>query len=703
VQITAKNFNFAGQISAAGNIAADLIGICNINEGICVNGGSGGSVLLNYTSLSLEPTSLITVAGGPYSVKDGGGGGGRVAVYGPSGYPGRVIVSGGTSSSQSVCLTGGAGTLYIDSVKALVVNNERLVTQSPTIISSNSSVALKISFSAIAVPDNSAGVLNFSSISLNGGQLNPNLRLSLAQNKLSLLANSLQLIEGSLIGGADLETLLISLEGDIEVDASSGMYFVLSMLLNAINCNINGDLRGSINLLQSSSKLLMQAKNSVTISSESSIKADRIVVLANSTFISGNLHSPDTVCNTDINDNSNPPFVGLQDDMIFTPLQPPLMMVTTYNFTVYIYGNQQVNVFNTGRIGGARIGMCSKHVEVSGVISAMGQGCSSNQGPGRGTLIADVCSGTGGGYGGKGGRGKNDSKNKCGVGGTYSSERAPWYEGSGGGSLTSSGGEGGGYIQVESINMTVNGIISADGQDAILNASGGGSGGGMYLKLMTLSGTSSGQIRANGHPGNLGGGGGGGGRILISWLGYAITSNTTTNYTSILQNTDNWSGRILASGSLGSNGGEDGEDGTVNSQSCQAGYYGYLCDACPKGKYSDDLSSATCKACKHIDNDGTYTEEASTDNDCTFDCPKGYTKDTQGRSCYSPVNEFMRLFGGQNYFTMYMLLTSCLTGLAAVFFYYLYRRKRRLTRGARSNRSHLLHSNKTTKTRRVPM
>jgi hypothetical protein len=705
VQIVTANFSFSGQISAAGNIAAELKGISDCNEGSCSNGGSGGSVFLNYTTLTtLGASSLITVAGGPYAINSGGGGGGRVALYGGTSYTGRVILSGGTSSPNSLskCPNGGSGTLYIDSMKSLIVNNEGIVTQNPTIISSDSAVELRVLNKALVIPDVANGTLSFSSVMLNEGQMVPNSKIMDVDYNLVINAGSLKLLESSLIGSSDLQKLTITLTEDIEVDASSVMYFLRQMQVNANNCLINGDLRGYISLLQPS-LMLMNARNAVVMSSESSIKADRIVVFANSTQISGNLHSPDPVCTGEILPRalSQPPFNCKDDRLTPNLLPPPVSMVTTFNFTVYIYGNNLVSVQNTGRIAGARIGMCSAQVQVDGVISAVGAGCSSNEGPGKGYSANDACSGTGGGFGGAGGRGKKFDSKVCKLGETYSSDIAPWYEGSGGGSPTSSGGEGGGYIQIESVNMTINGIVTADGEDAILNDSGGGSGGGVFLKLRSLTGTG-GQIRANGHRGNLGGGGGGGGRILISWLGSTVEANSSLNYTNTLNNTDDWKGLILASGGTGSSGGETGQDGTVTSVSCQPGYYGYLCEPCPKGKYSDDLSSTSCAACKHIDSDADYTEEAETSSECAFDCPTSYTKDTSERKCYSPVNEFMRIFGGQGYLTIYMFFVTCSTGLAALFFYYLYRRKRKNSipkfRSGQLYRSHI-----NTKTRKVPM
>eukprot|EP00359_Climacostomum_virens_P004372 CAMPEP_0204917228 /NCGR_PEP_ID=MMETSP1397-20131031/14867_1 /ASSEMBLY_ACC=CAM_ASM_000891 /TAXON_ID=49980 /ORGANISM="Climacostomum Climacostomum virens, Strain Stock W-24" /LENGTH=645 /DNA_ID=CAMNT_0052090011 /DNA_START=23 /DNA_END=1959 /DNA_ORIENTATION=+ len=175
------------------------------------------------------------------------------------------------------------------------------------------------------------------------------------------------------------------------------------------------------------------------------------------------------------------------------------------------------------------------------------------------------------------------------------------------------------------------------------------------------------------------------------------------SYTNVENNTKDWEGIVGASGGQGSDGGENGEDGSVNSLTCQPGYFGFLCERCHKGYYSDDLNSSKCKSCKHITSDAKYTEEASTSSDCEFECPAGYTKDTSERTCYSPVNEFMRVFGGQGYLTMYMFFATCSTGLAALFFYYLYRRRRRRTIGPKFRSGNIYKSSINTKTRKVPI
>lgn len=122
---------------------------------------------------------------------------------------------------------------------------------------------------------------------------------------------------------------------------------------------------------------------------------------------------------------------------------------------------------------------------------------------------------SGGGYGGTGGNTLGGSA--CG----YSN--AAWRAGSGGGAdgANSDGGIGGGTVWVEARgDMTVDGVISANGNQPKFRA-GGGAGGGILLWAQdSFSGAATARLRANG--GNYGssapGGGGGGGRISV-WEG----------------------------------------------------------------------------------------------------------------------------------------------------------------------------------------
>lgn len=163
------------------------------------------------------------------------------------------------------------------------------------------------------------------------------------------------------------------------------------------------------------------------------------------------------------------------------------------------------------------------NLTVSGSITVNGKGYSgggwANGGdgrPGRGPGGGGCGSwGGGGGHGGAGGA--------VGAGGTsgptYGSSNAPVLPGSGGGRnnvADPTPGWGGGMIRIVTDSLTVNGAMSANGQDGAYQ-SGGGSGGSIYITCRSFAGNES--VSANGGGGGSNGGGGGGGRIAVVYSG----------------------------------------------------------------------------------------------------------------------------------------------------------------------------------------
>jgi hypothetical protein len=178
-----------------------------------------------------------------------------------------------------------------------------------------------------------------------------------------------------------------------------------------------------------------------------------------------------------------------------------------------------------------------------GSINANGNGYASGMGSGAGaTSTGSFADGSGAGYGGNGG---NSASNAIG-GVCYGSVSQPASLGSGGGaSYAGSGGNGGGLIQiVAGGNVSLDGMILANGADATNSRAGGGSGGSVWISAASVSG--SGGITANGGAGEpIRGGGGGGGRIAI------------------LCATNNFSGTITA---YGGSGWQTGGAGTIFTQ-----------------------------------------------------------------------------------------------------------------------------------------
>src|SRR3989338_7238939 len=127
-------------------------------------------------------------------------------------------------------------------------------------------------------------------------------------------------------------------------------------------------------------------------------------------------------------------------------------------------------------------------VDFGGKISADGKGCTTSAADGYGPSATNVCtyqtagggigttSGAGGGsYGGAGGAGST-----YGVRSAYGSGTAPTYFGSSGGSTYNNkfGGAGGGVVVINVSNtFSVNGTISANGNNGVTGDNSGGTGG----------------------------------------------------------------------------------------------------------------------------------------------------------------------------------------------------------------------------------
>ncbi len=152
------------------------------------------------------------------------------------------------------------------------------------------------------------------------------------------------------------------------------------------------------------------------------------------------------------------------------------------------------------------------NIKTGTTVSASGKGYASSTGPGEG---GDLTWAGGGGHGGMGGASSVGA-----LGGmAYGSIHEPNAPGSGGGldvNSGSPGGTGGGVIRFQ-VNggLTINGLLTADGNSGGGNEAGGGAGGSIWLTVGALMGN--GTISANGGAGsNVGvSGGGGGGCIAL--------------------------------------------------------------------------------------------------------------------------------------------------------------------------------------------
>ncbi len=162
-------------------------------------------------------------------------------------------------------------------------------------------------------------------------------------------------------------------------------------------------------------------------------------------------------------------------------------------------------------------------IDSGGSINADGQGFSAVRGPGNGSAIS-FC-GSGAGYGSNGGNSTSGAPG----GSAYGNPAAPTALGSGGGDSVN-GGAGGGAIALSATGtISVNGTLSANGDNGWTGGGrngGGGSGGSIWISSGTLTG--SGTISATGGNGGTNGGGGSGGRIDISHVTNDFTGTLTS-------------------------------------------------------------------------------------------------------------------------------------------------------------------------------
>ena len=171
-----------------------------------------------------------------------------------------------------------------------------------------------------------------------------------------------------------------------------------------------------------------------------------------------------------------------------------------------LLGNSIVTPLDVAVLGDAVI-------QAGAVITVDGKGNNAASRPGGGQEDSASGIGSGAGYGGQGG-----ASSVLPGGTTYGSAQQPVDFGSAGAVKTNKvagGSEGGGALRLNvGGTLTLEGRVSANGNPALQDDSGGGSGGSIWITAGTFAGN--GTIAANGGTGELyNGGGGGGGRIAV--------------------------------------------------------------------------------------------------------------------------------------------------------------------------------------------
>ncbi|XP_073122630.1 uncharacterized protein [Henckelia pumila] len=314
------------------------------------------------------------------------------------------------------------------------------------------------------------------------------------------------------------------------------------------------------------------------------------------------------------------------------------------------------------------------YVHSSGIISSSGMGCLG--GVGRGSLLSNGL-GSGGGHGGRGGKGcYNDSCIEGGI--SYGDVNLPCELGSGSGndSLAVSAGAGilvMGSLEHPLMSLFVEGSVTADGdspgenlqqENAFSNAAnigpGGGSGGTILMFLHSLALSESGSLSSlGGHGSLLGGGGGGGGRIHFHWSDFPAEEL----YWPLAE----VNGSIHTRGGLGGNQSLPGENGTLSGKACPRGLYGTFCEECPTGTYKNITGSdkSLCFSCpgSQLPNRGVYipVRGGATKTPCPYKCVSGRYHMPH---CYTALEQLIYKFGGPWLFGL--LLLSLLILLALV-------------------------------------
>lgn len=158
----------------------------------------------------------------------------------------------------------------------------------------------------------------------------------------------------------------------------------------------------------------------------------------------------------------------------------------------------------------------SVNADHAGYLPGTGPGHAPGQ-PGNGDDGTGYGTGGGGGYGGNGAAVWSQQ-----YGPACGEPDDPWQPGSGGGFRPDLYGynarPGGGAIRIEMTGgVTVDGLITARGQDGASTGGSSGSGGGIDIACETFQGGAGGRVRADGGKGFTTGGSGGGGRIALRY------------------------------------------------------------------------------------------------------------------------------------------------------------------------------------------
>ncbi|KDP34141.1 hypothetical protein JCGZ_07712 [Jatropha curcas] len=640
-------------------------------------GGSGGSIHLK--AHKMIGSGRISACGGSGFA---GGGGGRVAVDIFSRHDDPQIFVHGGNSLGCPENAGGAGTLYDAVPRSLIVSNHNMSTDTETLLLDfpNQPLWTNVYVRNLAratVPLLWSRVQVQGQISLLcGGVLSFGLA-HYASSEFELLAEELLMSDSVIkVYGALRMTVKIFLMWNSKMIIDGGEdASVATSWLEASNLIV---LKES-SVIQSNANLGVHGQGLLNLSGPGdSIEAQRLVL---SLFY--NIHvGPGSVLRGPLknatNDAVRPRLHCEREDCPLELLHPPedCNVNSSLSFTLQICRVEDITV--EGLIKGSVVHFHRARtvsVPSSGTISASGMGCTG--GVGRGQVL-EYSIGSGGGHGGKGGRGCHNGS--CVDGGiAYGNAELPCELGSGSGDEKSANSTaGGGIIVMGSAehplsSLSVEGSVRADGESfedivkqgdfTVMNHTrggpGGGSGGTILLFLHTLDLAESAVVSSGGGYGSLNGsGGGGGGRIHFHW------SDIPTG--DVYQPIASVKGSIQTRGGIGRGEGQAGENGTLTGKACPKGLYGVFCQECPAGTYKNVTGSdrALCHPCpaSYLPHRAVYV--AVRGGIAEMPCPYKCVSDRfHMPHCYTALEELIYTFGGPWLFCLLLLALLILLAL----------------------------------------
>lgn len=519
-------------------------------------GGAGGSIQVASPMFRMGATAMLGARGGDSSI-GGGGSGGRIALACDSTEGVRADVYGGRHGRNLNCGTGATGTIFHHSAGILecggggmfhhdglpgdLLPSTYLVDSGPMpplteIWASGCSLDVSSWDSArnngtLSLVLMVASVMRVASVVVDGPIVltrSSRLLTSDGQGNMELFATQVDL-QDSLISTSGIgagSDLIIAVSGALSVDKGSFLHFASSANISATTIVVENDITDVD--LADETRLLLQARGSISLSRTSNIAADYVVVSAPQVSALGTV-------------TANHPALQRCTAPVLEPRCAEDAATAVYSAATPLYSAwisaQELTIESSGIVQGAAISVCATNATITGRVDASAFGCDAGSGPGAG-VGGDVNTAPcgGGAHGGDGGASQSNAAGVRAAGGLHYDNftlpfSGPSMLGSGGGGSTL-GGRGGGLIRILATNeLQLGGIIAADGGNGLSTllvgpstavgdtSGGGGAGGTLLLHLGRLTFVGSGaQLSAAGGAGGVASGGGGGGVILLTWL-----------------------------------------------------------------------------------------------------------------------------------------------------------------------------------------